>query len=355
MIADYCRFYLVTAIKGKLWYNFLIGVIFLASCRQESFPPPLEFKGWEGNPVIVPGERGSWDDLYVIMAFVLEYDDTIYLYYTAYNRAGNRALGLATSTDGYHFTKYPSNPILTGDGEGYDAFGVAQAQVLKADTGWVMYFNGREIAGFSSGPAIGRAMAPSLKGPWIKGKDPVLTTGRKGEWDSDFIYLGPVIKLNDTSYLLYYSAGEHLFPEGDFSTGIATSKDGSQWIKYNDPSTRDHPFADSDPVLTPDHPGEIALICDVVGNKEGYGMYYNGASRYAYSKYGIHWEKYRGKMPYSLEEDPHYRKLGKNADLGMQGNKLLFRDSVCLMYYDYGHSRNSAISMAISRPLTADR
>ena len=86
----------------------------------------------------------------MINAFVLEDHDTIYLFYTAYNQSGSRALGLATSLDGFHFTKFKGNPILTGDKKGYDAFGVAQAQVLKEDSLWVLYFNGREIAGFSS-------------------------------------------------------------------------------------------------------------------------------------------------------------------------------------------------------------
>jgi hypothetical protein len=335
-------------LKTFTWSITLL-VLLASACRQDRFPPPLEFKGWEGNPVIVPGEPGSWDDLYVIMAFVLEYDDTIYLYYSAYNKTGSRALGLATSTDGYHFTKYPGNPILTGDGEGYDSFGVAQAQVLKADTGWVLYFNGREIAGFSSGRAFGRATALTLKGPWKKSEDPVMVTGKGGEWDADFIYLGPVIKQNDNSYLLFYSAGEHLFPEGDFFTGMATSKDGIHWNKYNDPATKDHPFADSDPVLMPDHPGEVTLICDIARSSEGLGMYYNGASRYAFSKDGIHWEKYHSKTVYTLADDPHYLRSGENADFGMQGNKLFFRDSHCLMYYDYAHCENSGISMAIAK------
>ena len=124
-----------------LYLLVLLLALLAAACRQESFPPPLEFKGYGGNPVIVPGPPGTWHDLYVIMAFVLEYDDTIYLYYTAYSKTGSRALGLATSTDGFHFAKYAGNPVLTGDGKGYDAFGVAQAQVLKADTGMVIYLH----------------------------------------------------------------------------------------------------------------------------------------------------------------------------------------------------------------------
>jgi predicted GH43/DUF377 family glycosyl hydrolase len=332
--------------------TWLLLLLLATSCRQEHSPSPLKFKGYEGNPVIVPGAPGSWDDLYVIMAFVLEYDDTIYLYYTAYNTTGSRALGLATSTDGFHFIKYEGNPILEGDGEGYDAFGVAQAQVLKADTGWVMYFNGRQIAGFSSGQAIGMATAPNLRGPWKKSIEPVLTTGKRGNWDSDFIYLGPVRKLENGSYVLYYTSGAHLFPEGEFYIGMATSADGVRWKKYNDPATMDGPFTDSDPVVTTGRTGEwdadIVLICDLDRQPDGFRLYYSSDSfGYASSEDGIHWEKYRGNPFYIHQDDPYCLKKGWD-DLTLQGAKLLFQDSLCFMYYDYGHCENSAISMAIA-------
>lgn len=341
------------AIIPLLWL-----VLTATSCHQDPSPSTMVFKGYEGNPVLVPGEPGTWDDLYVINAFEMEYQDTIYMFYSAYSKTGSRAIGLATSTDGYHFTKYEGNPILEGDGSGYDAYGVAQAQVMKADTGWVLYFNGREIAGFSSGPAFGRATATSLKGPWEKSEEPVLRTGIRGEWDSDFIYLGPLRKMEDGSYMMYYSAGEHLYPEGAFNIGMATSNDGIHWKKYNNPATTSHPFEDSDPVLTTGSPGawdgNIVLSCDMLNYPGGYAMYYSsGAFGYAASKDGIHWKKYPKNPFYTLMDDPYY-KDGIMKDITLQGAKLLFRDSLCFMYYDYGHGSNSAISMAVALLPTDD-
>ena len=110
----------------KIIHVAILIMLLAPACRRDSFPPPMNFQGYEGNPILVPGEPGSWDDLYVITANVVEDKDTIYLFYLGYSQAGSRALGVATSTDGFHFVKYNVNPILQGDGEGYDAFGVGQ-------------------------------------------------------------------------------------------------------------------------------------------------------------------------------------------------------------------------------------
>lgn len=332
----------------RLFFSLIILV--LSGCRQDNAPAPLKFKGYDHNPILTPGEPGSWDDLYVINAFVLDDKDTVYLFYTAYSQTGSRALGLATSLDGYHFIKFKGNPILTGDKKGYDAFGVAQAQVLKENSRWVLYFNGREIAGFSSGPSIGRATAKSLTGPWTKTEMPVLTTGSLREWDSDFIYLGQVLKIEDGSYIMYYSGGKDVLLGDDWSVGMATSKDGINWKKYNDPVTSQHPFAESDPVMATGKEAEwdadLVLCCAVLNLPEGYGMYYScGALGFATSSDGIHWKKYHNNPVYSLKNDPYWYKM-VNKDATFQGAKFLFRDSLCFMFYDYGHGESSTISLA---------
>jgi hypothetical protein len=196
-------------------------------------------------------------------------------------------------------------------------------------------------------------MAPTLKGPWKKSEIPVLTTGIRGEWDSDFIYLGPVRQTDDGSYIMYYTSGEHLFPEGEFHIGMAASEDGNNWKKYNDPATADHPFASSDPVVKTGKSGEwdegIVLVSDLERLPAGFGLIYSCDSfGYATSEDGIHWKKYSRNPFYVHEDDPYCRKIGSD-DLTLQGAKLLYRDSLCLMYYDYGHSGNSAISMAIAK------
>lgn len=54
-------------------------------------------------------------DLLQLSSFTLKYHDSIYLFYSAYSKTGRRAIGIATSSDGYLFTKFQGNPILEGD------------------------------------------------------------------------------------------------------------------------------------------------------------------------------------------------------------------------------------------------
>jgi predicted GH43/DUF377 family glycosyl hydrolase len=342
-------------IMKKLLFNLILSLIilFISGCKQDNSPAPLKFKGYVNNPILVPGEPGSWDDLLVMNACILENNDTIYLFYSGYAQNMIKAVGLATSTDGYHFTKYSGNPIFEADNTGFDAYGVSQAEVFKEDSLWVLYYNARETAGFGMGPYIGRAAASSLYGPWRRITEPVITSGRLGEWDAEFLQVGSILKQSDGSYIMFYSAAFDFVSQKNFLIGMATSSNGFTWKKYNDPSTKEHPFADSDPVMVTGKPGVWDAEGNTLGyvsmNSGGFEMYYSGRGLpnpnksfswhvsigYATSLDKIHWKKYDQNPIYTLKDDPYSDILGPNA-MGIQTPKLLFRDSLCLMYYDYG-------------------
>lgn len=332
------------------------------SCRQDNSPLPSNFIGYENNPILVPGEPGSWDDLYVFNSCVVEENDTIYLFYNGGKKGGGGAIGFATSTDGYHFTKFKGNPILTRDKTGYCAYSVSQAHLIKEDSLWVMYFNSRELAGYNTGPYFGRATSKSLKGPWIKGEKPIITTGSRGEWDCDFINHPSVLKLDDDRYVMYYGGGDNLPSFTNFYNGLATSTDGINWKKYNDPATTQHPFAESDPVMMTGNPGDwdvdLVLCGMVIPLQDGFEMYYHGGATkavkweigslgYATSKDGILWEKYKNNPIYTVEDDPYYAKMAKKEAI-IQSPCFLVKDSIRIMYFNYGACVNSAIGMAIA-------
>jgi len=345
-------------------YHFVIIVLLsllLFACRQDNSPAPLNFKAYEHNPVLVPGESGSWDDLLLFCPDIIFDKNVYYLFYSAYNISGIKAIGLATSTDGYHFNKFEGNPILEADKRGFDAYGVAQSKVIKTDTGWVMYFNGMELAGWGIGAAIGIATASSLEGPWTKSELPLLTSGHKGEWDAEFLKLGSVLISVDQQYIMYYTGGKDYMSQDEFHIGMATSTDGINWKKYNDPVTRQHPFAESDPVLKTGNPREwdeaIVLAGYISKISDGFEIYYTGAKKitltpktrqmtsfgYATSYDGIHWHKYRDNPFYKLEDDPFSATIN-DFQMYLENPSLLYKDNFCYMYYDYGYS-GSGIGM----------
>ena len=67
---------------------------------------------------------------------------------------------------------------------------------------------------------------------------------------------------------MYYSGGQDILLANDWFIGMATSKDGIKWKKYNDPGTSQHPFTESDPVMMTGKAGdwdaELLLACAVV-------------------------------------------------------------------------------------------
>ena len=80
---------------------------------------------------------------------------------------------------------------------------------------------------------------------------------------------------------------------------MATSPDGITWTKYNDPSTTQAPYAESDPVPKPGNAGDwdsdAASYCCVLKKTGYFEMYYSGWNPnsvgfgYASSVDGISW------------------------------------------------------------------
>jgi hypothetical protein len=155
--------------------------------------------------------------------------------------------------------------------------------------------------------------------------------------------------LKNGDYMMFYSAGKEYASGEDWFTGLATSRDGMTWKKYNDPETTQHPFAESDPVLMTGNKGDwdshSVTVSAVIKNSDGFEMHYSGGSRsennekgafgYAASKDGIHWEKYKGNPYYIPENDPYAMSLMENDRL-IELPSFIFSDTICFMYYDYG-------------------
>ncbi len=260
----------------------------------------------EGNPIITYGPAGSWDEGLAFLPDVVQYDGTWYLFYTGSPniQTDPLAIGLATSADGFAFTKSDSNPVLEADGTGYDALSLGQPVVIVEGGTWVLYYNARSAPGPGPGPAIGRATAPDPTGPWTQSEQSVLETGGSGEWDSGFVTPNAVCP-TEGGYTMYYSGGVG-YPMLPSMVGMATSPDGVTWVKYDDPATSEHPYAESDPVVPLGDSGEwdsgYAWMAAVLETAAGWEMYYTGDPDtwtgewigYATSTDGVTWTKWPG-------------------------------------------------------------
>ena len=196
-----------------------------------------------GNPVLIPGPSGSWYDDEVYAPCVIKVGDTLKIWFTGAKKTGVDQIGYAISTDGINWQKYAGNPVL-----------------------------------------------------------PI---GKTGSWDSQLV-VHPEVIFDGTTYHMWYGGSSN--PNWySFDAGYASSQDGIHWTKYDDPSTTNPPYDQSDPVLKRGNSGEWddATLAGVSCIFDGgtFHMWYGGCDGpnwinarigYAISTDGIHWQKNSG-------------------------------------------------------------
>ena len=174
------------------------------------------------NPVLLPGNTGSWDADGVSYPTVIKEDATHYkMWYTGVDASNVGRVGYATSSDGISWTKYVSNPVLNvGSAGAWDSTYVGQPSVIKVGATYKLWYRG----GSATGGAIG--YATSQNGfVWDK-HDPAITGG-SGAWD-DTPYQPEVI-FDGIGYHMWYSGEDQT--HNLFQMGYATSPDGAQWTR----------------------------------------------------------------------------------------------------------------------------
>jgi hypothetical protein len=173
------------------------------------------------------------------------------MWYTGWGSdVGEGYFGHATSSDGSHWERNPENPVLSPGSSGSwdDGNIIAPCVILLNDT-FHMWYDG--WGGTGTGLQIGHAT--SVDGiTWDKDpNNPVLNRGSAGRWDNPHIR-GSEVLHDGSRFHMFYMAGEWFY----YDVGYAYSEDGSNWTKYDDPSTASTLYKDSDPVITKGSLGE---------------------------------------------------------------------------------------------------
>lgn len=184
---------------------------------ESSIHIPAQSDWVDYGTILEAGGEGEWD-LYLWGGFafsVLKRDDTYYLYYQGSSDYRTefdetvlwRAIGVATSKDGMHFTKYEGNPILT----------------------WFPTQNGEEGA-VSSGVTLGEQGETMLfYGANTQAIPTVVHANVRAAASSDgfsFTDLGVMLDRTDPSV---WGSGDELFP-------VDAIYDSGRWVVYYIPN-----------------------------------------------------------------------------------------------------------------------
>ena len=292
----------------------LIAIIALLaiSCKKGNNTPvdpiindPVETQNWvdhSANPIVVKGVA-TWEISQVMSPWIIRSGSSYKMWYTgAARHQADLSIGYATSPDGINWTRHPGNPVLKLRAGDFDEQGVFAPVVIQDNDSLKMWY------GAGSNPDRAQiGYASSIDGiVWIRRQSSVLQTSPFGEWYSDALIPGSVIK-DGNIFKMWFSGsvGSIAGATSGTKTGIgyATSPDGISWTVYDNPATTASPYKNSDPVLNYGSTGswdanEMFKPC-VLKTDYGYELWYSGWAPnlgqhigYASSTDGITWKKH---------------------------------------------------------------
>jgi predicted GH43/DUF377 family glycosyl hydrolase len=180
--------------RGRIWYWYVAG----------SKPRPRI--GFDGRIVLPAGPYGSWDEAGVSDPYVVRLEPYFYLYYTGLDRGSRQRLGVARSSDGVHWDKLRSNPILEpGEPGSFDENGLGEPAVWQSHGFYWMLDTGRDIA---QRRRLG--LARSLDGVhWSK--LPAVFQGSQ-PWDSKVI-CDPTVLVEGDTIRVWFGGGDVASPD----------------------------------------------------------------------------------------------------------------------------------------------
>lgn len=186
----------------------------------------LSWKKYSETPVLFPDTNGGWDSHHVSPGPVIKEDGTYKMYYSGWSdQYGKWPVGLATSTDGIHWIKYKSNPVIIGSGWNNS---IRPQSVIKMNGKYFLYFTG----GLDNNCRIGVATSVDGYNWGMYSGNPILNSEKT--WEGYGVAFPSVIF--DENHLKMVYQG---ILQSNTSFGFAYSSDGFHWTKsQNNPFFR---------------------------------------------------------------------------------------------------------------------
>jgi sucrose-6-phosphate hydrolase SacC (GH32 family) len=210
----------------KMWYFCIysqgVGSIWYAESKDG-----LNWKTIGSSPVLSKGEPGAWDDYSISVSAVLKENNLYKMYYLGYHKENNLVYlyvndvwhtGLATSTDGIHWTKN-TNPVIYGTG--YVNMNITD--IVKKENIYYAYFGYSLTQSTDNKTRIGVATSSDgINWDLHKIMSPTL------KWEGSSV-TSPTVILDEGVFKMIYVNNE-----GN-SFGYATSTDGINFKRNEKP------------------------------------------------------------------------------------------------------------------------
>jgi hypothetical protein len=139
----------------------------------------------------------------------------VYLYYSATGK-DTETIGLAISGDGFHFTKWTDNPVLSG----------RCPEIVLHEGTWHLFFVRKNTRG-------GYSIHAALSDDGLHFEDvhtPVLES-ENGGWDSKSVTTPRIFRDGGVFYMIY--AGDDKTLDDSWRFGLAVSNNLLEWKKYD--------------------------------------------------------------------------------------------------------------------------
>lgn len=319
--------------KLIIFIMMLLSLVVITSAQDDVTTP---FEVYDDEPAISRGDFGEWDGRYTDPGAVIYHDGQFHMLRNGFNNWPARTgASYHTSDDGITWTQVSEGQVFETESVDFaEIAALASSLIVEDDGTWVLYFYAwNDRPGRADAATIGRATADTPLGEWRVDPEPVLLNGGEGEWDESQLTAPSVIRTED-GYVMYFSGTDSATQQ---AIGMATSDDGINWTKYDDPSTTEAPYAESDPVMIAELDWEGSGIhqSHVMSTDDGYVMIYRGTGTgnntmrlgVATSTDGLIWER---------QESPIFAPYNVEGGVNFWFHNALYHDGTYYLYVEIG-------------------